>query len=75
QPPLPANHKVYQDAALVTKGLTTAPATLLHEALNSYPDAIPLKVYQYLLSKEPALKTDLLNNHSNHWMVKQFEIK
>lgn len=72
---IPAIVYVYHYEALVSNGRSTAAATLLQEALNIYPDAIPLKVYQYLLSKEPALKTDLLNNHSNHWMVKQFEIK
>lgn len=43
--------------------------------LKEYPDSVPLKVYGYLSTKDEALKNDLIKNHPNHWMVKQFEIK
>ncbi|WP_343660385.1 hypothetical protein [Chryseobacterium sp.] len=43
--------------------------------LKEYPDSVPLKVYTYLNTKDEALKQDLIKNHSQHWMVQQFEIK
>jgi len=45
------------------------------QGLKEYPDSVPLKIYSYLNTKDEALKNDLIKNHSNHWMVKQFEIK
>ncbi len=43
--------------------------------LKEYPDSVPLKVYSYLNTKDETLKQDLIKNHSQHWMVQQFEIK
>ena len=48
---------------------------ILPEARKQYPDAIPLKVYQYQQSKDPQLKEDLLKNHANHWLVKSYHIQ
>lgn len=45
------------------------------QGLKEYPDSVPLKVYSYLTTKDETLKNDLIKNHPNHWMVKQFEIK
>ena len=43
--------------------------------LKTYPDCIPLQVYDYQLEQDQKLKMQKLNalkqNHSNHWMVKQ----
>lgn len=51
-----------------------AKATLA-QGLKEYPDSVPLKVYSYLNTKDEKIKTDLIKNHSNHWMVKQFGIQ
>lgn len=45
------------------------------QGLKEYPDSIPLKVYSYLKSKDEKIKNDLVKNHPNHWMVKQFGIQ
>jgi hypothetical protein len=45
------------------------------QGLKEYPDSVPLKVYSYLNTNDEALKNDLVKNHSNHWMVKQFGIQ
>lgn len=45
------------------------------QGLKEYPDSVPLKVYSYLNTNDEALKNDLIKNHSNHWMVKQFGIQ
>ena len=47
----------------------------LAQGLKEYPDSVPLKVYSYLNTKDEKIKTDLITNHSNHWMVKQFGIQ
>ncbi|WP_415325067.1 hypothetical protein [Chryseobacterium sp. MMS23-Vi53] len=44
------------------------------QGLKEYPDSIPLKVYSYLNTKDEKIKNDLIKNHPNHWMVKQFGI-
>ncbi|MBE8713840.1 hypothetical protein [Sphingobacterium hungaricum] len=43
--------------------------------LQSYPEAVPLKVYGYLGSKDENIKNDLLKNHANHWLVIERKIK
>jgi hypothetical protein len=45
------------------------------QGLKEYPDSVPLKVYTYLNTKDEKIKNDLVKNHSNHWMIKQFGIK
>ncbi|MDQ0592033.1 hypothetical protein QFZ37_000402 [Chryseobacterium ginsenosidimutans] len=45
------------------------------QGLKEYPDSVPLKVYTYLNTKDETIKNDLIKNHPNHWMVKQFGIK
>jgi len=44
----------------------------LNVSRKIYPDAIPLKVYQYMETKDETLKSDILKNHKDHWLVKQF---
>ena len=44
----------------------------LNVSRKLYPDAIPLKVYQYMETKDETLKADILKNHKDHWLVKQF---
>jgi hypothetical protein len=45
------------------------------QGLKEYPDSVPLKVYTYLTTKDDKIKNDLIKNHPNHWMVKQFGIQ
>ena len=66
---------IYKFEALDTSGQNEETAKVLNEGLKEYPDSIPLKVYNFLSSNDEAIKTDLITNHSNHWMVKQFEIR
>ena len=41
---------------------------------KEYSDSVPLKVYQYLKTKDQLLKEDLIKNHANHWMVLQYKL-
>lgn len=72
---VPAIIYVYQSEALNASGQKDAATKVIEDGLIEYPDSVPLKIYKYLGSKDEAIKTDLVGNHSNHWMVKQFEIK
>lgn len=72
---IPAIIYIYKFEAYDTSGKNEEAAKIIDEGLTEYPDSVPLKVYKFLSSKDEAVKTDLLTNHPNHWMVKQFEIK
>lgn len=50
-------------------------AKTLQVSRKLYPDAIPLKVYQFMETKDETLKADILKNHKDHWLVKQFITK
>ncbi|MGV3697503.1 hypothetical protein [Flavobacterium sp.] len=71
---IPAIIYIYKFEALDTSGKKEEAANVLNEGLSEYPDSVPLKIYKFLSSKDEAIKIDLINNHPNHWMVKQFEI-
>lgn len=66
---------IYKAEALNSNGQYKESAELIKRSLNSFPNSIPLKVYRYLDSKDENIKHDLVKNHSNHWMVQQFQIK
>lgn len=66
---------IYKAEALNSNGKTKESAELIATSLIQYPNSIPLKVYKYLDTKDEKIKVDLVKNHSNHWMVQQFEIK
>ncbi|MFB3388776.1 hypothetical protein [Flavobacterium sp. LAR06] len=72
---IPAIIYIYKFEALDTSGQNEEAAKIIDEGLSDYSDSVPLKIYKFLSSKDETIKTDLVNNHSNHWMVKQFEIK
>ncbi|MBC3542237.1 hypothetical protein ACFSC6_13645 [Rufibacter sediminis] len=72
---VPAIIYVYQSEALNSSGQNQEALKIIEEGLTVYPNSVPLKVYKYLGTKDDALKIDLIGNHSNHWMVKQFAIK
>lgn len=42
----------------------------MEDGLKAYPECIPLKVYLFNNYKNEAVKKDLLQNHSSHWLVK-----
>jgi hypothetical protein len=72
---IPAIIYIYKFEAFDTSGQNEEAAKIIDEGLKDYPDSVPLKVYKFLSSKDETIKTDLITNHPNHWMVKQFEIK
>ena len=72
---VPAIIYIYKAEALDGSGKKNEAKTAVDQGLKEYPDSVPLKVYSYLNTKDPALKNDLVKNHANHWMVQQFEIK
>jgi hypothetical protein len=45
------------------------------EGLKKYPSSIPLKVYRYMDTMNEQLKSDLVKNHANHWLVLQNNIR
>ena len=47
---------------------------MISEGLKEYSDSVPLKVYQYLKTKDQLLKEDLIKTHANHWMVLQYKL-
>ena len=72
---VPAIIYIYKAEALSSDGQDEESSKTLESGLLAYPDSVPLKVYKYMSSRNEALKKDLVKNHSNHWMVKQFEIQ
>lgn len=72
---VPVIVKIYKAEALNSAGQSQKYSELLKQSLIDFPDSVPLKVYSYLDTKDEKLKLNLINEHSNHWMVKQFQIK
>ncbi|MDQ0476322.1 MULTISPECIES: hypothetical protein [Chryseobacterium] len=66
---------IYKAEALNSAGATKESAEIISNSLIQYPNSVPLKVYKYLDTKDEKIKKDLVDNHTNHWMVKQFGIK
>ncbi|RYE55631.1 MAG: hypothetical protein EOP48_09790 [Sphingobacteriales bacterium] len=66
---------IYKAEALQSAGRMDEAKVLVAASLQKVPNSIPLKVYRYLDSKDEAIKKDLIQNHSEHWMVQQFAIK
>ena len=66
---------IYKIEALNGNGQSKEAADLISKSLIDFPNSIPLKVYKYLENKDEKIKLDLIKNHSNHWMVQQFQIK
>lgn len=71
----PAIIYVYQYESLSAGNKKEEAKATAIQGLKEYPDSVPLKVYTYLSNNDEAIKNDLLKNHSNHWMVKQFGIE
>lgn len=72
---IPAIIYIYKAEALESGHKKDESQNTVAQGLKEYPDSIPLKVYSYLNTKDNAIKTDLIKNHSKHWMVQQFDIK
>jgi len=66
---------IYKAEALRSAGNVEDAKKTISDALKNFPNSVPLKVYSYVDSMNEDLKMDLIKNHSNHWMVKQFGIK
>ncbi len=72
---VPAIVYVYKYEALESGNKKEEAKAAALQGLKEYPDSVPLKMYVYLSTNDEAIKNDLLKNHANHWMVKQFGIK
>uniref|UniRef100_A0AAU6WRQ1 Uncharacterized protein n=2 Tax=Chryseobacterium TaxID=59732 RepID=A0AAU6WRQ1_9FLAO len=72
---VPALIYIYNYEALESGNRKEEAKAIALQGLKEYPDSVPLKVYVYLNTHDETIKNDLLKNHANHWMVKQFEIK
>lgn len=72
---VPAIIYIYKSEALDADKQSDKSAEIISEGLKNYPDSVPLKVYQYLKTKDETLKNDLVKNHSNHWLVLQDNIQ
>ncbi|MBU4539191.1 MAG: hypothetical protein L6264_04975 [Weeksellaceae bacterium] len=72
---VPVIVEIFKAEALNSNGQTKESAEIISKSLIKFPDSIPLKVYQYLDTKDEKIKEDLIKNHSNHWMIQQFGIK
>ena len=72
---VPAIVYIYKTEAFNSDNQPAEALTVINNGLTAYPDSVPLKVYKYLNTQNPEIKNDLIKNHFNHWMVKQFEIK
>lgn len=71
---IPAIIYIYKAEALESGHKKEESQNTVTQGLKEYPDSVPLKVYSYLNTKDPAIKNDLIKNHSKHWMVQQFGI-
>ncbi|MBW8359241.1 MAG: hypothetical protein K0M63_05475 [Weeksellaceae bacterium] len=72
---VPAIVRIYKAEALVSNGQHKESADVISAGLLEYPGSVPLKVYHFLETNDERLKTDLIKNHPDHWMVKQFGIR
>jgi hypothetical protein len=72
---IPAIIYIYKYEALDSGKEEDQARATIAQGLKEYPDSVPLKVYSYLNTKDEKIKNDLIKNHANHWMVKEFEIQ
>lgn len=72
---VPALIYVYKIEALQTNDMFDESDKLIEISLKKFPNSIPIKAYKYLATEDENVKNDLAKNHSNHWFVKQLDIK
>lgn len=72
---VPALIYVYKIEALQTNDMFDESDKLIEISLKKFPNSIPIKAYKYLATEDENVKNDLVKNHSNHWFVKQLDIK
>jgi|APTNR8051073442_1049403.scaffolds.fasta_scaffold06233_3 tetratricopeptide (TPR) repeat protein len=65
---------IYKGEALLATGQKSKAINHFDKFIKIYPDAIPIKVYQFQLEsnfdKKESLYNDLKTNYPDHWMVK-----
>ncbi len=66
----PAIVYIFKTESLQQFGLSPELLKNMEDGLKAYPECIPLKVYLFNNYKNEAVKKDLLQNHSSHWLVK-----
>lgn len=71
----PAIIYIYKYEALNSDKKSDEANAVVEKGLQHFPDSVPLQVYRYLNSKDAALKEGLIQDHSNHWLVVQKNIK
>lgn len=72
---VPALVYVYKIEALQTNEMFDESEKLIEVSLKKFPNSVPLKAYKYIATEDESVKNDLVKNHSNHWFVKQLELK
>lgn len=72
---IPVLISIFKVEALRSSGKIQESKKIISDALKKFPDSVSLKVYSYIDSMSQDIKMDLIKNHSNHWMVKQFGIR
>lgn len=72
---IPVIFYIYQVEAYNSAKNFVEAGRILKEARTIYPNAIPLKVYAYLNTKDDILKNEIIQKHANHWLVKQTKIQ
>lgn len=72
---IPAIVLIYMGEALMAANMQDKAKTHFEMASGFYPDSVPIKVYNYILTDEgPAkenVRKSLLKKYPDHWMVKQ----
>ena len=66
---------VYKIEALQTNEKFDESDKLIEVALKKFPNSVPIKAYKFLATEDENVKNDLIKNHSNHWFVKQLDLK
>lgn len=66
---LPVILYIYQAEAYNADKRYKEAETLVDNAREIYPNAIPLKVYQAMAKKDESLKQEVIKANPNHWMV------
>ncbi len=72
---VPAIIYVYKIEALQTNEKFDESDKLIEVALKKFPNSVPIKAYKFLATEDENVKNDLIKNHSNHWFVKQLDLK
>ena len=72
---VPAIIYVYKIEALQTNEKFDESDKLIEVALKKFPNSVPIKAYKFLATEDENVKNDLIKNDTNHWFVKQLDLK